>query len=116
MQKMAHPIVRFGGILLIGVLMALILIEQRLEARENEQKIRRLKTDIENIEMTRREMVLLIQKEESRLNMHKLPDNYQPITRADVRSITIDPPSPAEKGAVKKPAGLDSILSFLIGN
>jgi hypothetical protein len=78
-------------LLLIAIFigLALVFIEQRLEAQEDDRKIRLLKSDIEKLEFQKQELSLELGRERNRVIFSLSDSNTLPLSAADVMTVPL---------------------------
>ena len=106
---------RMLTILTLFIGFCFVMIEQRLEARTYELKISSLKSDLETIEMEKRDYTRRIDSEMARLSALEYGENTSPISLKDVVYIDLAPSGSILKETPKSsPSPLDQAVAFLM--
>lgn len=89
-----------------------IIIEQRLESKTYEARIKNLQTSIADINLQKRELMVKIESEMQRLSSYDYNTIGKPITMNDIIIVPLAKSFQIEDVAVNKPSSLDKLVAF----
>ena len=107
-------VLKFTSLLLIFICLALIFIDQRLEAKNYQQRLNTLKSELEMIDFQKRDLMLKINKEQSRVLGYSITSNAVPVTMKDIIIVPIGKPGDREiNPQIIETNSIDQFISFL---
>lgn len=89
-----------------------VIIEQRLESKTYEARIKNLQTSIADINLEKRELMIRIESEMQRLSSYNYDAIGKPITMSDIILVPLAETFHMEDTAVKKPSSIDRLVAF----
>lgn len=90
-----------------------VIIEQRLESKTYEARIKGLQTAIADINLQKREIMVRIESEMQRLSSYNYDAIGKPITMGDIIVVPLEKNFTSQSTlAVKTPSSLDRLVAF----
>lgn len=89
MNRTGMPILKTFVLISIIVGLALVFVEQRLEAQEYDRKIRSLKGEIEKLDLQKQELSMELGREKSRALFSIADSNSLPLSASDVITVNL---------------------------